>query len=236
MSESLITGTGVSGDYTDTYSDDGSYRVIEEESIGGIGTIFSDDFETDKGWTHGGNRDEWQRDVPLGKGGSSHGNSDPNADHTSGSGSVYGTDLTDDGDYEEDTNCWLESPSIDCTNYRDVNFEFHRWLNAEGDNNDHSYIEVYNVNTGVSDTVWSNGAYTYTDNSWNLQSIDISGYTDGNVIKIRFRLTSDGGWFDHWESSGWNIDDLNIEGTLIDYGLNASYPLNRMTNGMAELP
>ncbi|MDY6965069.1 MAG: invasin domain 3-containing protein [Halobacteriota archaeon] len=231
--ENIILGTGVSGDYTDTYSDDGSYRVVDEGLfVGGTETIFEDDFATDKGWANGGSQNEWQRGVPQGKGGSSHGNPDPNNDHTSGTGKVFGTDLTGDGDYEEDTNCWLESPTIDCSNYRDVNLEYYRWLNAEGDNNDHSYVEVYNVDTGGSDTVWSNGVYTYTDNSWNFQSINISDYADGNNIKIRFRLTSDGGWFDHWESSGWNIDDLKIEGTFVDYRLNATYPVGGITTGM----
>ncbi|MDY6958330.1 MAG: fibronectin type III domain-containing protein, partial [Halobacteriota archaeon] len=223
--ENLVVGTGVSGNYSDTNLSDGSYRVIDEESSGAITTIFSDDFETDKGWTHGGSRDEWQRAIPEGRGGS-YGEPDPTFDHTSGSGYVYGTDLiVNNGDYRNSCNNWLESPLIDCTNYDDVTLEFYRWLNVEGGNYDRASIDIWNGDW--YNDVWSNGADYYVETSWNLHTLDISDYADGNVIRIRFNLESD--W--SWAYSGWNIDDLKVEGVPTDYDLDASYPINGITTG-----
>ncbi|MDY6931423.1 MAG: invasin domain 3-containing protein [Halobacteriota archaeon] len=65
------------------------------------------------------------------------------------------------------------------------------------------------------------------DTSWNLHTLDISDYADGNVIRIRFNLESD------WSMtySGWNIDDMKVEGILTDNDLYASYLLNNITTG-----
>ncbi|MDY6965813.1 MAG: invasin domain 3-containing protein, partial [Halobacteriota archaeon] len=221
--ENIIVGTDVSGDYTDTAFDDGSYSIIDEEASGGTVTVFEDDFETDKGWTHGGVRDDWERDAPQGRGGQ-YGNPDPSGDHTSGSGNVIGTDLNSNGDYRHNANSWIESPSIDCTGYNGVTLEFYRWLNVEGDNCDHAYVDVHN---GAWNNVWSSGTTYYTDSSWNLQTIDISEYARGNNIRIRFRLSSDGSW----RYCGWNIDDLKVEG-VDSYGMNATYPVSGITTGM----
>jgi|GEM_PF-4984010 len=223
--ENLVVGTGVSGNYTDTNFSDGSYRILDERTSGTTTTIFEDDFETDKGWTHGGSKDEWQRGVPQGNGGGSYGEPDPSIDHTSGSGSVYGTDLTVNGDYRNNCNNWLESPLIDCTNYENVNLEFYRWLNVEGGSNDYASIDIWNGDW--YNDVWSNGADYYVETSWNLQTLDISNYADGNVIRIRFNIESD---FSR-KYSGWNIDDMKVEGTPVDYDLYASYPINGITTG-----
>ncbi|MCD4820412.1 MAG: hypothetical protein K8S23_17165 [Candidatus Cloacimonetes bacterium] len=172
--------------------------------------IFKDNFESDTGWTLSG---EFQRGNPGGLGGSSHGNHDPSSAFSGTK--VLGTDLTGlgstNGDYEAtigDRAYQAISPAFDCTNYSNVSLEFQRWLNVERNLYDHAYIDVYNGSSW--NNVWQNSSITIEENSWTLQTIDISAYADGNNnVKIRFCLGStDTGW----EYSGWNIDDIVISG------------------------
>ena len=68
--------------------------------------MFSDDFESGaEGWTHGGSQNEWELGTPTtGPGAASSGSN------------VYGTDL--DGNFEANTDAWLQSPVIDLTDVR----------------------------------------------------------------------------------------------------------------------
>ena len=168
--------------------------------------LFSDNFETNKGWTFTG---EFERGTPNGSAGESpdHGYANPVGAY--GGTYAIGTDL--DGAYPNnlaDRAYTAVSPAFSCAGYGSVTLNFQRWLNVEQPAYDHAYIEV--SSDGVNwDVVWSNSA-TIGDNAWSLQSVDISAYAGGQSnVQIRFALGStDGGWY----YSGWNIDEVEVTG------------------------
>ncbi|MGE0090470.1 MAG: hypothetical protein AB7S50_13445 [Bacteroidales bacterium] len=175
--------------------------------------IFTDDFETDKGWVLTG---EFERGIPFGLGGE-HGNSDPNS-AVSGT-NVLGVDLTGIGTYPGDYEINLAdraytatSPVINCSAYSHVSINFQRWLNVEQDAYDNAYIEVSNNGGAVWNVVWENVNTTITDNAWSLNTIDISAIAANQAsVQVRFSMgTTDGSW----QYSGWNIDDFEVVSVL----------------------
>ncbi|NPA69022.1 MAG: T9SS type A sorting domain-containing protein [Chlorobi bacterium] len=174
-------------------------------------SIWSDDFETDKGWTLTG---EWERGTPAGLGGE-HGNPDPTNAYDGNN--ILGLDLSGQGaypgDYEPNLSDRQEtatSPAIDCSNYYDITLDFQRWLDVERNSYDHAYLDVYDGSAWQN--VWANGNSTIQENSWNSQTIDVSAYADGNSdFRIRFSVgASDGSW----QYCGWNIDAISLTGNF----------------------
>jgi hypothetical protein len=180
---------------------------------------FYDDMETDRGWTHGGSEDEWERSGPRGLGGddpSSNppGNADPTADHTSGSGTnCWGQDLTGQGafagNYENSGDSWLRSPAINCSGLTNVQLSFWRWLNVEGNTYDQAYVEVSDDASSWT-TAWAAGntwGERVLDSGWSNFTYDISAVADQeSTVYIRFRIDSDY----LWTYSGWNVDDVSV--------------------------
>jgi len=176
---------------------------------GGTVTVWSDDFETDRGWILGA-AGEWECTAPTGNGGENHGNGDPSG-AVSGS-NVLGNDLTGTGSNEYDYEAGVSassatSPAIDCTGYTNVQLTFRRWLNVEQPIYDTATVLVSHDGSAWTQ-VWQNGA-EITDGAWSLQTYDISATADGeSTVYVRFEIDTDGGW----QYSGWNIDDVTILG------------------------
>ncbi|MCP4569565.1 MAG: hypothetical protein GY841_18465 [FCB group bacterium] len=165
-------------------------------------TAFTDDFETDKGWSISGG--QWARGIPTG-GGGEYGSPDP----TSGSNgpNVFGYNLN--GDYPNDMPAYhLTSPVIDCSGLSNIYLEFSRWLGVEGPAYDHALIQISNNGSSWS-TVWSNGG-EITDASWTPVSLRIAEVADNqSMVYLRWTMgTTDEGW----AYCGWNIDDVRISG------------------------
>lgn len=183
-----------------------NYKIVNAQTV-----LFTDDFETDQGWTLNG---EFERGTPGGLGGD-YGNPDPTSAF---SGSyVLGVDLTGSGTYPGDYEVNLldemytaVSPSFSCVGYDYIELNFQRWLNVEQDTYDNAYIEVSN-NGGLNwNIVWENDATTITDNAWNLNTIDISTYAaNQSDVRIRFHIGETDG---SWQYSGWNVDDIEVTG------------------------
>jgi PKD repeat protein len=206
----LNNGSFTPGLSTVVFSD-GTNGQISGSPI--IQTIFYDGFEGTNNWNLSG---EFEIDAPAGRGGS-HGNADP--DNAYAGSKVLGVDLTGigagAGDYEaslSDRAYQAVSPTINCTGFTAVTLQFQRWLNVEGNQYDHAYIDVSDDDGSSWNNVWENGSTTIEDDSWNLQTIDISNYTDNkSLVKIRFCIgTTDEGW----QYSGWNIDELLVSGSV----------------------
>jgi len=180
-------------------------QLLAGNSYAQINTIWSDDFETDKGWTLTG---EFERGTPSG-GSGDHGNDNPTSAY--GGSNALGTDL--DGGYPDDLpdrGYLATSPIIDCSGYVNVQMNFQRWLNVEQPSYDHAYIEV-STNGSTWDVVWENTG-GIEESSWSSQSIDLSAYADDNgTVQVRFAL---GATDFMWNYSGWNIDDVEIVGTV----------------------
>lgn len=172
------------------------------------GLIFYDDFSTDKGWT-GYEEDEWER-GPAQEGGGEFGFPDPGYDTTRTDDEyLLGYDIG--GDYENYmwNTIWIASPVIDCSGVTDVELTFQRWLNVETPWYDEAHIEVYDGAAWQS--IFVNNS-EITDSSWRQQQPEVSQYADGNgYFRIRFGM---GPTDSSWRYSGWNIDDLQVVGTL----------------------
>jgi len=178
----------------------------------GAATIFNDDFEGPaSNWTLSG---EFEINAPAGLGGS-YGYADPDSAYSGFH--VLGVDLMGTGnypgDYEKnlgDREYQAISPVINCTGYSHVSMSFQRWLNVENDSWDNAYIDISNDNGASWHNIWQNDWPSISENSWSLQTMDISPYADNQAaVKIRFCIgTTDG--FDQY--SGWNIDEFQMTG------------------------
>lgn len=111
--------------------------------VGATSPVFTDDFETDRGWTVSNGAEltggSWERGVPAGAGD----RSDPPTDYD-GSGSCYLTGNAEgDSDVDKD---WtrLTSPIVDLTGGDEAVVEFAYWYrNDHGDNPNGDYFITY---------------------------------------------------------------------------------------------
>ena len=207
--------------YFDKVSVDGNFTSSPSTpymfTIGPPPFIFFDDFDGGiagnytGSWSHGRNRgsDDWEVGYPYGKGGIYRGNPDPLNAHSGTN--CYGNDLTglgsNEGDYENNSRNYLISPTIDCTDKADVHLTFYRWLNVDKSGRDKAQIYV-NSGSGWKKIFQNPSSGAITDNSWTLQTIDISSWADNkSSVRIRFRLRTNGSR----RYSGWNIDDVTIK-------------------------
>ena len=199
---------------TDAYGNvstaDSEGSPFEFNAYGIPGVAWEDGFETDLGWTLGG---EWEIAPPLGLGTAP---ADPSSAFE-GAG-VLGHDLsgqgTYPGDYEPLSNESATSPVIDASGLTHGELKFRRWLNVT--NGSFSYIDVKDSG-GSWNQVFQTSISGVTESSWTAQTIDVSAYADGNSsFQIRFRERS------HIASShdaGWNVDALVLrDGSLPDVG------------------
>ena len=165
--------------------------------VGALTEVFTDDFESDKSWTHGGDiasHDDWERGTPAGN------YFDPASAHSGTS--VFGNDIGvrgGNGLYESGTSNFLESPTINCSACQGARLQFWRSLDvAAGD------VATVKVN---GTTVWTSEAAGRNDLGWAFADLDIATLADGkNDLKIRFELTSDA----KSQRSGWTIDDVSV--------------------------
>ncbi len=175
-------------------------------TVGAVTTIFSDDFEAagENGWTsvQVATQNDWQKGTPQGKGGY-----DPNV--AASGANARGNDLgigNFNGIYQPNVDNYLESPAINCSGRTGVKLRFKRWLSVEDGTFDQARIQVNGT------TVWTNpatpGGSAHTiDSSWTTQEVNVAAQADNNPsVKIRFRLTSDGGL----EFGGWTVDDVQL--------------------------
>ncbi len=135
----------------------------------GLVTFFSDDFETDQGWTvvdQGGlTTGTWQRGVPAGGGD----RGDP-AEDADGSGQCYVTGLADGDNDIDDGITVLTSPSMDASDPEGI-LSYYRWYSNDDSNDPGNDIFVVDVS--------DDGGLNWT----NLETVGPSG-SEG-----------DGGWF-----------------------------------------
>ncbi|MDG6229129.1 MAG: LamG domain-containing protein [Candidatus Thermoplasmatota archaeon] len=171
--------------------------------------IFSDDFETDYGWTVQNSQylseGEWERGIPV-----DDERGDPPSDHD-GSGSCYITGNEREEDIDGGTT-WLISPSFDFTSYLEVSVECAIWYTNDfgnAPNSDHFYIQVSNNNGSSWTTVQTIGPSTPKPNQWYVYQFQIEDYaTLTDEIKIRFEA-SDLGSGSVVEAG---VDAINITG------------------------
>jgi len=108
------------------------------------------------------------------------------------------------GNYASSANTSLTSKELDFTVAFNPKLEF--WHHFETEKNyDYCRVEISRDN-GQNWTALQKHHGSQPD--WKKESIDLSEYEGSQSIKIRFRLTSDGGT----QRDGWYIDDVKISG------------------------
>lgn len=167
--------------------------------------IFVDDMESGNlGWTHGGDRDDWELGRPGGK------SFDPSLSYSGAH--VWGTDLgsepSRDGQYRSRADSWLITPALDFSGFEEgyIHMSYYRWLTVENSNKDKAQIRI---NNGEGwETVWQNmQADNTVDEDWKLQYLDLSQWVIGRSdVRVLFSLTTNA----TTQFGGWNIDDVEI--------------------------
>ena len=207
----VVNGTSYSY-YVTSLNDDIESGASNTVDATPMPIIWADTFEEDLAWELTG---EFERGIPSGLGGE-YGNADPSSAYQGEN--VLGVDLSGTGSYSGDYEINLEddaytatSPIIDCSLYTDVKINFMRWLNVERDDYDNAYIKVYNGSSWQ--TIWENSSATIQDDNWLNYNYDVSNFADGNAdFRIKFTI----GITDYaWQYSGWNIDDVYIQGMVL---------------------
>ena len=178
-----------------------SNEAVVQVGIVSQSLIYSANMDTNPGWTY---PDDWAWGTPTGSGGADHGNPDPTAGHTGAN--VVGYNLSGDYNKRMRSTSWTTTPAIDCTGQAGVTLSYYRWLNVEDPQYDHAYVQVSN-NASSWTTVWENSS-EITDNSWVLQTFDISAVADNqSTVYLRWGMGITDGF---WQYSGWNIDDVAL--------------------------
>ncbi len=217
----MVASIDEAGNYGSDANDGRYYGFVTKNII----VPFYDSFEFMRGWAQSGDG-QWERNFPQGKGGGMLGNPDPDQDHTSGQGKVFGTDLTQDGNYNPTSDCTITSPAIDCRQCVNTELGFFQWLNIGGMSIFGTTVTAQVSNDGANwTTIYQETSRS--DLSWNEQVIDISSVADGkNNVRARFRLQSNLLFGDY---SGWNIDDFYIRATSNQAAPNTPTPLPTWT-------
>lgn len=193
--------------------------------------IFSDDFESDLGWTFSG---EFERNIP---------DYDYLPYFANSGYYCIGTDLSGKGSlpykYEEGVSPGQAytalSPAFDVRSYSNLTISFTSWITIqEGDS---LKFEVSPDNGSTWYKVWKNasGAILEDGYTYNQYTLD-ERFNNSGSLRFRFSLfsTADA----NPNSQGWTIDDFMLTGDLVNTGesyLNSPYfNLTGLTNPVFE--
>jgi len=168
------------------------------------GTIFSDDFSTDKGWTGYGSGG-WARGTASPSSGCS-GGQDPADDHSlSTDDYIIGTYIGACYPNSLSQTYWLTSPVIDCSNLTGCELEFWSYSGCESNSYDHLYIDVKDGSNWLQ--VYQNTS-SFAETSWTKRTYNIPQANGNPAAQVRFGIGVTDGSVTY---QGWNIDDLVLK-------------------------
>jgi len=156
-------------------------------------SIFSDTFETDKGWTVDDcawlSDGSWERGVPV-----DDNRGDPPTD-SDGSGNCFVTENVREKDIDGGTT-WLISPTVDLRGYKTVDCSFDVWYTNDfgsNPNNDYFYVDVSSDNGNSWSRALTIGPDTPQPEQWYSYSITLEDHISlTDSVKIRFEASDAG--------------------------------------------
>jgi len=158
----------------------------------GIIPIFTDNFETDKGWTvyNTCNDGEWERGIPV-----DGDRGDPPSDYD-GSGRCYVTDNYDGNSDVDDGHTYLTSPVLDLTGGSDAMIDFALWYtNYYGSNQEEDVFKVFISNDNGQNWILVEEFGPTSSSGWQEHGFIVGNYIEPtNQMKVLFDASDlDGG-------------------------------------------
>ncbi len=189
-----------SGSNFPTGTDTASYVTMED-------VYFFEDFTNNNaGWT---TDTDWEIGSATASTGSVY-NDDPGADNScSNDNGIAGVVIGGTAPTTIHPTYWLTSPTVDLTVAPgNIYLDFYRWLNSDYTPYMQNFVEVYDGASWVQ--IWASGPSPgIQDNSWNLQTYDVTAYANA-AFQVRFGfLIGSTGVF---TISSWNLDDVMLRG------------------------
>ncbi len=171
--------------------------------------IYSYNLDTDPGWPREG---WWQFGAPSGRGGTGfQSNPDP-ASAATGS-NVLGVFLHGNPPPEAGGKRSITAGPFDLRGYTETTLKFQRWLNISRPSIDGAHtVEISNNGGTTWTSLWTDVNSSVYDNIWRPQSLTLGSAGDNQAaVLIRWTYTTTN--LETRSSAGWNIDDIQIEGT-----------------------
>lgn len=182
-------------------------RMAPHWGHGARQVIFETSLDETPDFTTGG---QWQFGMPAGLGGAEHGQPDPTAGYTGDN--VYGVNLRGDYAAAVDEPHYLIAGPFDCSQYRELELRFARWLNTDEADYVRATIEFSTDGIGWA-LVWEheNAEAVCEDDVWQVVMYSLGAMADHReslYIRWGYEITDD----EAWPMSGWNIDDIGLSG------------------------
>jgi hypothetical protein len=164
--------------------------------------------DADPGWSREG---EWAFGQPAGLGGDDYGFPDPTGGATGTN--VFGVNLNGDYSSAVDGPHYLTAGPFDFSGYTNMQLRFGRWLNCDFQPYVNATVAI-STNGTTWQELWSNGDDEIADNAWTAMTLDLPALADNAAtVFIRWGHEVDDG---AWIYSGWNIDDVELNGYRTD--------------------